>query len=224
MKSYKLNPKVIRATGKNGRILKEDVLNYLKAKEEGREETYTKPQETKQVKEEKIPQMESYKPSGEDQTIKLVGFQKAMTKTMTQANSIPSFLFTEELDVDKLVKLRKEVNSSPKNDHTKITFTPFFIKALSLALNEFPILNSVVNPNIGSDGYIYEYTQKGDHNITIAIDSPDGLVVPNIKKVQNKSVVQIQKDLNVLVERSKNRKLTNEDLTNGTFSCSNIGK
>lgn len=147
-----------------------------------------------------------------------------MTKTMTQANSIPSFLFTEELDVDKLVKLRKEVNSTPNKNDVKITFTPFFIKALSLALNEFPILNTVVNPNLGSDGYIFEYTLKADHNITVAIDSPDGLVVPNIKRVQNKSVKEIQKDLNLLVERSKNRKLTNDDLTNGTFSCSNIGR
>ena len=163
-------------------------------------------------------------PSGEDKTIKLVGFQKAMTKTMTQANLIPSFLFTEELDVDKLVKLRKEVNSSAKENDVKITFTPFFVKALSLSLSEFPILNSIVNPNLGNDGYIYEYTLKNDHNISIAIDTSEGLVVPNIKKVQYKSVLEIQKDLNFLVEKSKNRKLTNDDLTNGTFSCSNIGK
>jgi 2-oxoisovalerate dehydrogenase E2 component (dihydrolipoyl transacylase) len=161
--------------------------------------------------------------SGEDKNIKLVGFQKAMTKTMTQANLIPSFLFTEELDVDKLVKIRKEINSSAKKNDVKITFTPFFIKALSLSLSEFPILNSIVNPNLGNDGYIYEYTLKNDHNISIAIDTTEGLVVPNIKKVQNKSVMEIQKDLNFLVDKSKNRKLTNDDLTNGTFSCSNIG-
>ena len=87
-----------------------------------------------------------------------------MTKTMIQANSIPSFLFTEEQDVDKLVKLRKEVNLTSKNE-TKITFTPFIIIALSLVLKEFPILNTIVNHKILEDGYISEYTLKSDHNI-----------------------------------------------------------
>jgi len=63
-----------------------------------------------------------------------------MTKTMTQATLIPSLLYTDENNFDKLVKIRKDINYTPVNK-TKLTYTPFFIKAMSLALNDFPILN-----------------------------------------------------------------------------------
>ncbi len=160
----------------------------------------------------------------EDKVTRIIGFQKAMTKTMTNAIQIPRFLFKDEFNVDKLVKIRNEANNLPGNNIIKLTFTPFFIKAVSLALRDFPILNSVVNPATGKDGYIYEFTIKKDHNISIAIDGPEGLVVPNIKKVQEKSVIQIQKDLNILRRKAEDRKLTSEDLNGGSFSVSNIGK
>jgi len=145
-----------------------------------------------------------------------------MTKTMTQSTYIPSFLYTDEFNVDRLVKLRKEMNKI-SHGKTKFTYMPFFIKAVSHALLEFPILNSLVNPKLGEDGYIYEYTVKKDHNISVAIDSSEGLVVPNIKKVQEKSIIQIQKELYELREKVEKKKLTAEDLRDGSFSISNIG-
>ena len=158
----------------------------------------------------------------EDKVVKLTGFQKAMTKTMTQSTFIPSFLYTDEFNVDKLVKLRKEMNKID-GGRTKFTYMPFFIKAVSNALLEYPQLNSNVNPNLGEDGYISEFTIKRDHNISIAIDSPEGLVVPNIKRVQDKSILQIQKELYELRDKTEARKLTSEDLKEGTFTISNIG-
>ena len=152
--------------------------------------------------------------------MKLVGFQKAMTKTMTLANQIPSFLYADEYNVDKLVKIRKEINKTSK---LKLTFMPFLIKAVSLSLLQFPRLNSHVNPILGEDGFIYEYTQKKDHNISVAIDGPEGLIVPNIKCVQNKNVTEIQKELNNLREKIEAKKLSPDDLYNGTFTISNIG-
>jgi len=146
-----------------------------------------------------------------------------MTKTMTNSTLIPKFLFTDEFNVDKLVKMRSEANNLPGNKKLKLTYTPFFIKAVSLALNDFPILNSIVNPKTGEDGYIYEYIIKKNHNISVAIDCPDSLIVPNIKNVQEKSVMQIQKDLNMLREKAESKRLTSEDLNGGTFSVSNIG-
>lgn len=156
----------------------------------------------------------------EDKVIKITGFQKAMTKTMTLANQIPSFLYSDEYNVDKLVNLRKELNKTSK---VKLTYMPFIIKAVSLSLREYPILNSHVNPLHGEDGFIYEYTMKKDHNIAVAIDSPDGLIVPNIKSVQNKNVIEIQKEINNLREKVEAKKLSSDDLYNGTFTISNIG-
>ena len=69
-----------------------------------------------------------------------------------------------------------------------LTLLPFFIKALSLAMLEFPIVNSIVNPELDSDGLIKEYIIKKDHNFSIAIDSKEGLTTPNIKNINLKTI------------------------------------
>jgi len=230
IKINKLNPKLIIATGKHNEITKEDVNNYLESQKKSPSEKLISSKEkglesSSQTQFKKQSSYESPKieTSQEDKVMKIVGFQKAMTKTMTQATLIPTFLFTDEYNVDKLVKIRKDINSTPGNK-VKLTYTSFFIKAMSLALNDFPILNSLVNSKTGEDGYVYEYTVKKDHNISVAIDGPEGLVVPNIKRVQEKSVLDIQKELNLLKKKADTKKLTSEDLNNGTFTVSNIGK
>lgn len=214
LKQYNINPLLVTPTGKDNRISKEDVLRYINSQ-----------QQPKQTQEKATPShVQAKKPEiiEGDQTIKLGGFQKAMTKTMTQSIQIPSFLYTDEFNVDKLTRVRSEMNRLEKGKF-KFTYMPFFIKAVSNALLEFPHMNSNVNPEVGSDGYIFEYIVKKDHNISIAIDSPEGLVVPNIKRVQDKSLLQIQKELYDLRDKAQNRKLTSDDLKDGTFTISNIG-
>ena len=110
---------------------------------------------------------------------KLTGMKKAMTKTMTESRSIPALTFMDEFDSTKLFELRKQL----KKNYSSLTLLPFFVKAASLAMIEFPIINSQFNPETDSDGFITEYVIKKDHNFSIAIDSKDGLTVPNIKRV-----------------------------------------
>lgn len=105
--------------------------------------------------------------------------KKAMTKTMTESRSIPAFTFMDEIDATNLMKLRLLL----KKNHANLTLLPFFIKAASLSMVEYPIVNSNFNPETDEDGYIKEYVIKKDHNFSIAIDSKDGLTVPNIKKI-----------------------------------------
>jgi 2-oxoisovalerate dehydrogenase E2 component (dihydrolipoyl transacylase) len=76
-----------------------------------------------------------------------------------------------------------------KKNYSSLTILPFFIKAASLAMQEYPVINSHFNPETDEEGYIKEYVIKRDHNFTIAIDSKDGLTVPNIKRVQDKSII-----------------------------------
>lgn len=106
---------------------------------------------------------------------------------MTESRTIPSFTFQEEIDATELMKLRQLL----KQNHKNLTILPFFIKAASLSMMEYPIVNSNFNPETDDDGYIKEYVIKKDHNFSIAIDSKDGLTVPNVKKVQEKSILQI---------------------------------
>lgn len=117
----------------------------------------------------------------------------------------------------KLVALRTEIKKEAENEGIKLTYMPFFVKAASLALLEYPILNSSVCEK--TESLIY----KGSHNISIAIHTPQGLVVPNIKDVQNKSLLDIALEVNTLQEKGQKGSLTPDDFANGTFSLSNIG-
>ena len=111
--------------------------------------------------------------------------KKTMTKTMTESLSIPFFVFSDGIDATQLIKLRQEM----KAVHPKLTMLPFFIKACSISMMEFPIVNSLVDNQLDEDGFIQRYVIKKDHNFSVAIDSKDGLTVPNIKKIQDKSIL-----------------------------------
>jgi len=103
--------------------------------------------------------------------------KKAMTKTMTQSLTIPFFTFSDDMNATELVALRKQLKQSVP----KLTMLPFFIKACSLSMADYPLVNSHIDNDLDEQGYIQRYVIKHDHNFSIAIDSPDGLTVPNIK-------------------------------------------
>lgn len=94
---------------------------------------------------------------------------------------------------------------------------PFFIKAASKALEKIPQLNSWLD-----EGNQALRVRK-DHNIGIAMDTPDGLIVPNIKSVQNLNIVDIAKELNRLQELGRKSSISTNDVVNTTFTLSNIG-
>lgn len=116
-----------------------------------------------------------------------------------------------------LVKVREDLKVEANQRGVKLTYMPFFIKAASLALLEFPILNSSLD--VSSESVIYRST----HNISVAMATPEGLVVPNVKNCENKSIFQIAFALNQLQDKAQNGQLRPEDFANGTFSLSNIG-
>lgn len=156
--------------------------------------------------------------TGEDKTVAIRGIQAAMAKHMTNAVfSIPHFSVSDEVSMDRLIDARSQLKPEFERMDVKLSFMPFFIKALSMALNSFPIINSQVNEDCT------ELTYKNDHNIGVAVDSKIGLMVPNIKRVQNLSLFQIAKELNRLIALARDGKLSGADLKGGTISISNIG-
>jgi 2-oxoisovalerate dehydrogenase E2 component (dihydrolipoyl transacylase) len=110
-----------------------------------------------------------------------------------------------------------------KKSHKNLTILPFFVKAASLAMKEYPIVNTQVNPETDSEGYIKEYVIKKDHNFSIAIDSKEGLTVPNIKRVQDKSILEINEEIMQLRDKAESGKLTQTDFEDATFSISSVG-
>jgi 2-oxoisovalerate dehydrogenase E2 component (dihydrolipoyl transacylase) len=156
-----------------------------------------------------------------DKLIKLVGIRRAMVKSMTDIKKVPALNLHDDICIEELKKLRAlYMRLFPKE---KITMLPFMIKAFSIALLDFPIFNAHVSSEMDSQGYLAEYTLKSEHNISLAMDTPDGLIVPNIKGIQNKSILQINADIKNLIEKTKKGKVTKEDLKDGTFTVSNIG-
>lgn len=120
--------------------------------------------------------------------------------------------------MSRLIQFRKDLQAAAAEQGVpKLTFMPFCIKAASIALSRYPIVNSSLD--LANESIIF----KGSHNISVAIDTPQGLVVPNIKNCQAKNIIQIAKDLNALVERGRTGSLGPSDFADGTFSLSNIG-
>lgn len=207
----KVNLAQVKASGRFGRILKSDILEYLNVYDSKNEafnhDSYT----DNEAANKKATHTETNKVE------KLKDVRKIMFKTMTNSLKIPHFTYSDEVNVTSLVHLRDTLKVEADSMGFKLTFMPFFIKAASVALNKYPILNSVVDEE--NEAIIY----KSGHNISIAMATKNGLVVPNIKNCEQKSVRQIAIDLNELIQRARNGKLMPDDFANGTFSISNIG-
>ncbi len=151
------------------------------------------------------------------------GIKAVMAKAMVNSvSTIPHFTYCEEIDMTELISLRKElkeatiVKDMAKQD-IKLTMMPFFMKAMSLALKEFPIINSQVNEDCT------ELTYFNDHNIGMAVDSKVGLLVPNVKQVQNKSILDLATDITRLTTDARSGRVQSADLKGGTITISNIG-
>ncbi|CAF1093368.1 unnamed protein product [Adineta steineri] len=203
----------VQGSGKDGRILKEDLLNHKSAA--SKPPPTASPPSPATVKSAPTIKPRPTTTTVADRNEPVKGIKKAMVKTMTQANTVPHFTYCDEYDMSQLVKLRKQLKK--QNKDIKISYLPFIIKACSQALLNHPILNAHV------DSKCENITYKGSHNIGIAMDTKDGLLVPNIKNVQQLSITQIANELNRLQQLGKAGKLSTDDLTGGTFSLSNIG-
>lgn len=194
----------VNGTGKDGRVLKEDVQKFVAMRDSGATAAPTAAAPS-------TPQIET--------VAKLTPFQSQMFKTMTKSLTIPHFLYADELTINNITTIRKKLASDSK-DPKKITFLSFAVKAVSMALNEYPILNAKVdmtNPDKPS------LIMRPKHNIGVAMDTPQGLIVPNVKDVASRSIFDVAAEISRLSELGKNGKLTPADLGGGTITVSNIG-
>lgn len=149
----------------------------------------------------------------------LTPIQSQMFKTMTRSLNIPHFLYADELKVNDITAIRKKLASDTR-DPKKITFLPFVVKAVSLALADYPILNTKVDV---TDPNKPKLVMRAKHNIGIAMDTPNGLIVPNIKDVASRSIFDIAAEIARLSALGKSGKLTPADLSGGTITVSNVG-
>lgn len=218
----KVDLEKVQGSGKDGRILKEDIINFMDNKKSptNQASSQNQPPSLPPMHEENkyIPVNKTMlKNLKSDETKQLKGIQKAMVKTMTQANLIPHFSYCDEYDLTSLVNMKYHLKNIGKERGVKISFLPIIIKACSIALNQYPQLNAHVDEKC--ENIIY----RANHNIGVAVDTASGLVVPNIKNVESKTIVDIASEINRLQQLALSSKLLPTDLTGGTFTLSNIG-
>ncbi|WP_394220282.1 dihydrolipoyllysine-residue acetyltransferase [Alteromonas gracilis] len=212
----------VQGSGKKGRILKSDVLSLEKSKTRNLathvESKSAGTSGSSNNMQQNAVNTSSQVAKGSVRTEKVRGIQAAMAKQMSASvYTIPHFTVTDELVMDNLMSLRKLLKPEFEAQEIKLSFMPFFVKAMSLALNEFPVINSQLNDDASEISYF------SDHNIGFAVDSKIGLLVPNIKRVQDLSLLDIAKQMQDIIEQARAGRVAGEHLKGGTISISNIG-
>ena len=197
VREHELQLSDVPGSGKDGRVLKEDVLRYL-------EQT---PEEPSANTSPAAPRVEP-----------LRGVRAAMARQMvTSATTIPHFQYGEEIDVTDLLALRERLKVQAEARGERLTLMPFFMKAMALAVAEHPILNAQLNESADALHY-YD-----DCNIGMAVDSKVGLLVPNVKNVGAKSLLEVAAEVTRLTEAAREGRIDQADIKGGTITISNIG-
>jgi len=146
------------------------------------------------------------------------GVRRKIAEAMSRSKSTAAhFTVVEELDVTELVRLRESAKKVGEESGVKITYMPFIMKATALALGRHPELNGMLDEK-AQELVHFQYV-----NLGIATDTPNGLIVPVIRDVQAKGILQLASELNDLAERTRGGKVRPDELQGGTFTITNAG-
>lgn len=197
-------------TGPIGRVTEEDLKRFGK---EGQDLNIQHDQKAVSPMV-RLPQADSSR----EERIPIRGIRKKIAEHMVKSVSIiPHVTHVDEMEMDALRALRERVKPFAEEKQIKLTFLPFFVKAIVVALKEFKTFNASIDDEKG------EIVLKNYYNIGIAIDTKEGLLVPVIKDADQKSILQIAEDITKLAELARTGKLTVDQMTGGTFTISNVG-
>ena len=186
----------VKGSGKDGRVLKGDLINLMGA---------NPPPSERKIK------------YGHEEKIKMTRLRQTIAKRLKQAQENAALLTTfNEVDMSNVMEMRKENQEDFQNRYgVKLGFMSFFVKACVVALKNFP----AVNAEIEGDTIVY----KNYYNISFAVGTDKGLVVPVLKNADELSFADIEKNIKQISEKAKDGKLTIEDLQGGKFTISNGG-
>jgi 2-oxoglutarate dehydrogenase E2 component (dihydrolipoamide succinyltransferase) len=207
---------VISGSGAAGRVTKTDVLSYLKDRSTQPSKA-TSPRGGASVQKADLAELQRRYPAPGYRIQQMDNVQLKMAEHMLRSVATsPHVAAVDEADVTSLVSFRAQASDRfEKQEGYKLTFTPFFASAVSQTLKEFPIVNSSVE----GDKIIY----KSSVNLGIAVASPSGLIVPIIHRADEKNFIGLARAINDLSGRTRNRKLSPDDIQGGTFTISNYG-
>ena len=196
----------IQGSGKEGRVLKADVLAHLEQPASGSSSASASG---------------ARRPDAQNQEVRvepIKGMQAVMAKRMViSATTIPHFIFSEDIDVTELLSLRQQLKPEAEARGSRLTLMPFIMKAIALAVREYPVLNSQLNEDVTEIHY------QPQCNVGMAVDSKIGLLVPNVKNVGQLTLLEIADEVTRLTEAAREGRVSQADLKGGTITISNIG-
>ena len=194
-------------TGHKGRIIKEDVQSFIKVR-------LSQPTELPKYTHPEI----DYSKFGDIESIPLNKIRKITGKRLQTAwNQIPHVTQFDKIDITELYEFRKKYNSSKEKNLPKMSFLPFFMKALIPVLKEYPDFNSSLD-HTGNNLILKKYFHIG-----VAVDTLNGLIVPVIKNIDKKNMTDIMIELNDISSRARNKNIIPSELTGSCFTISSLG-
>ena len=208
MNENKINEKNVVGTGRDGRVMKEDVLAVLNSESStNRSEN----QLTDQIQEDEVDT------SKHQERIKMSRLRMTIAKRLKEAQNTAAMLTTyNEVDMSSVMKIRSKFKEVFEKKHNvKLGFMSFFVKACCHALNEVP----EVNAQIDEDHLVFNRFV----NMGVAVGTPTGLVVPVVKNANKMSFAEVEKSISNLGKKARDGKLSMDDMKGGTFTISNGG-
>jgi pyruvate dehydrogenase E2 component (dihydrolipoamide acetyltransferase)/2-oxoisovalerate dehydrogenase E2 component (dihydrolipoyl transacylase) len=198
----------LRGSGPDGRILIEDVTSHLNDRKLDQDSDSAAP----------LPHPLSIDFGKPGTRLKIHGLRRMMAEHMIKAKQvIPHAGYVDECDVTDLVRLRDSLRDTLAKDGIKLTYLPFFVKAVAMALKEIPIVNSSLDEEAG------EIVLHDQYHIGVATATPNGLIVPVLHNTDRADLAQVALEVNRLSEEAKAGKSRLEDLRGGTFTITSIG-
>jgi pyruvate dehydrogenase E2 component (dihydrolipoamide acetyltransferase) len=150
--------------------------------------------------------------------VPLRGLRKKIAEKMVQSkHHAPHYTYVDEIDVTELVKLRSASKQMASDRGVKLTFLPFFLKALIEGLKKFPLLNSSLDEEAG------KILIKHYYNMGIGVATPDGLTVVVVKQADQRSILDLAQEIERLSEAARQNKVALEDLRDSTFTVTSLG-
>jgi 2-oxoglutarate dehydrogenase E2 component (dihydrolipoamide succinyltransferase) len=209
-KEHGINIDDVPGTGGGGRVTKEDILEFIESRK-GAPAPSTAGAPAPPVGE------RAATPLGEEEVIPFTTVRKIIAEHMVRSKQTSAHYSTmDEADVTEIVNFVNENKNSIEEKYgVRLTYTPFFVKAVVFALKEFPLLNSSLD---GDKLHLKKY-----YNIGIAVHRDEGLIVPVVKNADKKTVLEIARDMRDLGERAHSNKLNLDDVQGGTFTITNAG-
>lgn len=208
----------VSGSGKNSRVLKEDVDAFLQGGTTQAQETTEEAPAAKEEKQAK-PAAQAI-PEGDfpETREKISPIRKAIAKAMVNSkHTAPHVTLMDEIDVTNLVSHRKQFKNVAAEQGIKLTYLPYVVKALTSALKKYPVLNTSL------DDKTDEVVQKHYYNIGIAADTEKGLLVPVVKNAERKSVFEISNEINELATKARDGKLAPNEMKGASCTITNIG-